>query len=409
MTLPKTPTHTESLAANSPHLSPILTVRPLDNPLTPSQPEYAEILTPLKLRRRRRHALEPVAGPSTLPGPSLQGFTTEEGDVYRGAAYDPRLGAPPIDEDAVTLGGSSTTSSSSSWSWASDIERGRRATLAVIGRFGGRLRRRGSSSSGVSTISEHSGAVSVKRKRSRRLSRSTTRDSSPERPKRQHLPRKREFTLLLPQSDSYSFSRVGTPMGSTSSEEPITPLYPPDRLITTPSLPIVLDHVRSLRAAAGIRPETPCLPDVAMRKGGSGSGRPRPRLRHGTNSFPNPPVPRAPRTMSRVDVLRAADVPRPKSVSDLMGMNNPYGCSSSATTLKVDKATDFVMPSAAPSRQSSLDQVKSGWWLDVSCPGWEDLRDIGEVRYDPATLTTGSWASPPDSRGCAAARSAGEI
>lgn len=369
-------------AAASPHLSPILTVRPLDNPLVPSQPEYAEILTPLKLRRRRRQALEPVAGPSSLPGPSKQGYTTEEGDVYRGATYDPRLDPPAIDEDAVTLGGTSTTSSSSSWSWASDIERGRRATLAVIGRFGERLRRRGSGSSGASTISDNSGIVNVMRKRSRRLSRSTTRDSSPERPKRQHLPRRREFTLLLPPTDSPNpISRIGTPMGSATSDECMTPMHPPDRLITTPSLPVVLDHVRSLRAAAGIRPDTPSLPDIAMRKGGSGSGRTRPKFKHGTNSFPNPPVPRPQRTMSRVDMLRMTDVPRPKSVSDLMGMNNPYGSGASTHTLKADKATDNITlgRSPAPSRQGSLEQARGGWWLDVSCPGWEDLRDIGEV------------------------------
>ena len=368
------------------HLSPILAVRPLE-PLTPSQPQYAEILTPLKLRRRRRHALEPVAGPSTL-GPSRQGFTTEEGDVFRGATFDPRLGPPLVDDDAVTLGGTSTTSSSSSWSWASDIERGRRATLAVIGRFGERLRRRGSNASDASTISDTSGIVSVMRKRSRRLSRSTTRDSSPERPKRQHLPRKREFTLLLP-PDSNPLSRVATPMdsaGSTSSDEPVTPLYPPDRLITTPSLPVVLDHVRSLRAAAGIRPDSPARPEIGVKKGGSGHGRPRPRLKHGANSFANPPIPRPARTMSRVDVLKSAELPRPKSVSDLMGMHNPYGGSSTSIQSLKDKGTDFVLPSTspAPSRQGSMEAPKCGWWLDVSCPGWEDLRDIGEVRHDAA-------------------------
>ena len=416
-----------SVAVGSPRLSPILTHRPLAEPLSPIHPEYAEILTPLKLRRRRRaHTLAQTAGPALpLVGPSAQGYTTEEGDVYRGAAFDPRLGVPPVEDDAVTLGGTSTTSSSSSWSWASDIQRGRRATMAVIERFGERLGvRRGSHSSGSSdagsssAASGHtraSGLAAAVRRRSRRLSRSTTRDTSPDRPKRQHLPRKREFTLLLPPPDATMaaamtgggdtlnpLSRVNTPRGSlnsaNNSEEAVSTgeTGPADRLITTPDLAVVLDKIRALRLAAGFGPETLATApaaDVPVRHARSAPGRSRPRPRPGQGaSFAHPPVirPAVQRSKSRLEILRGlstADVPRPKSVSDLMGMNNPYGSSTSLSAMR--SGSDFKMPSRTttplaspaliPGTTRKQESGKGCWWLDVACPGWEDLRDIGEV------------------------------
>ena len=374
------------------HLSPILTSRIINTPFPPEQPQYAEDLTPLKLRRKRRHvALQSSPSPFELPipGPSTQGYTTEEGEVYRGATYDPRLGPPVVDEDALTIGGSSTTSSSSSWSWASDIQRGRRATMAAIGRFGEKIgvRRGSDTSDDVSTIGTiRSRSRSISRRRSRRLSRTVAADSNgSDRPKRQHLPKKREFTLLLPpkhpRSDSNLGSKSSTPKGSMSSDDSPT-LFPQDRLITTPSLPTVLDHIRSLRLAAGILPEPPV--DHHSRKHSSNhhhSSRPKPR--HGHQSFQNPPLPRPPpiHSKSRLEALRLGsqvNVPRPKSVSDLMGIVNPYGSNTSLASLK----TEFTRPSLSPTPTGVKDEIKQDkgcWWLDVSCPGWEDLRDIGEV------------------------------
>lgn len=356
-TIPTNPTHPVTV-------SPILTNKPLPSAtLPPSQPEYAEVLTPLKLRRRRRHAQLSSSVPlSVQPGPSKYGFTTEEGEIYRGATYDPRLGAPAIDDDALTIGGSSSTSSSSSWSWASDIQRGRRATMAVIGRFGEAIGVRRGSSDGGSTA-----GTSIRRslsRRSRRLSRVTTKDSQDDKPKRQYIPRKREFTLLIPPRENEQGERV----------------------ISTPELGVVLDHVRNLRAARGIFTEV-----VESRKPSH-----RPKLRQVPGSFNNPPVPRV---KSRLDALRG-DVPRPKSVSDLMGMMNPYGSSTSLNQLKT------------PSRSSSIDEQKGKgcWWLDVSCPGWEDLRDIGEVSgCTNPLLTPVARPAPVDTGRCAATGSSRKV
>jgi hypothetical protein len=298
--------------------------------------------------------------------------------------------------------------------------------MAVIERFGERLGvRRGSHSSGSSDAGSSSvasghtragGLAAAVRRRSRRLSRSTTRDSSPDRPKRQHLPRKRQFTLLLPPPDATAaaalttggdalnpLSRVNTPRGSDSSttylDEAISAggSGTADRLITTPDLAVVLDKIRALRLAAGVVPETPPVTPGAevgpARRGGSAPGRSRPRLRQGPGvSFPNPPIMRAavPRSKSRLEILRGpstADVPRPKSVSDLMGMTNPYGSSTSLSAMR--SGSDFKMPTRAATlsadpamKPGAIRKEESGkgcWWLDVACPGWEDLRDIGEV------------------------------
>lgn len=344
-------------------LSPILARSPLPQtqPLSPEQPQYAEILTPLKLRRRARNrhlqqANDAVAQDVPVAGPSKYGYYTPEGDLYRGARDDPsahlrRIPTVP-DDDALSL--SSMTSTSSSWSWGSgNLERGRKATLAAIGRFGEKLgvRRSRSSDSGDETASEVSGP----RRWTRRLSRSRTSDSAAtDRPKRQHVPRRREFTLLLPPT-------IPTATGQTTVD---------DRLMTTPALPKVLEKIRVLRANSGFFANSPAI--EVPKRGGSGQARHRPRLRHGATSFANPPLP-------RIQALRGkpAEVPRPKSVSDLMGMSNPYGSSSSLSSLRAETPTPTPNPS--PPASPKVEEKKGCWWLDVSCPGWEDLRDIGEL------------------------------
>ena len=335
-------------------------------------PEFAEFLTPEKLRpKRRRKHLQTLAPFVTEPtaGPSHEGYRTVEGDLYRGAVVDPRSALPivtpkgGIEEDAITIGDSSTTSSSSSWSLGSNISRGRRATMAVIERFGEAIGvRRGSVSSGDSSVTE---LRSVGTRRRRRLSTALSRtishgtaSSAPDRPKRQHLPRRREFTLVLPPS--------------TSSEN-----LPVDRVVTTPALQTVLDRIKDLRQSRGINVESP----VEMIR--------RPRSMPGKKRQPGFAVPRPqpPRSKTRVEMLRGRDTrgedpTRPKSVSDLMGLANPYSSSTSLSDLRDEAATPTSTPSPSPSPGSwnEAKQEEGCWWLDVSCPSWEDLRDIGEVR-----------------------------
>jgi magnesium transporter len=410
--------------SNPPRQSPTIHsrtpyIQPSSGLSSASQPEYAEILTPLKLRRRRPHRTVPSNAPSLngigiistplAPGPSTEGYYTINGDLFRNTTYDPTIPTTTalLDEDAVTIGGSSSTSSSSgssNWSWGSgNLERGRRATMAVFGRVGEALGvRRGSDSSSSSGDSD---------RRSRILSRtiSTSGSSrSPERPRRQHLPRKREFVLLLPPPDGEVGSGTGTPRDSPSLNGFVegvggfvSGVYPSDRVICTPSLPIVIERIRGLRTASGYTPESPSTPptDVPLRRGGSSPGQTRsrvpvatpanglhnpvpnrPGLRHGHTSFANPPVPQ------RLQVLREVKEPiRPKSVSDLIGMKegltvvdglkNIAGSSVSLSSMRdggVVKA--FGLGDSDGKRRS-----KGCWWLDVSCPSWEDLRDLGEV------------------------------
>ncbi|ORY26334.1 hypothetical protein BCR39DRAFT_498322 [Naematelia encephala] len=325
-----------------PGYSPILTSHPPPS----DQPQFAELLTPEKLRRKRRQHPHYQTIPTSVPlqaGPSHHGYYTHEGDLYRGAASDPTYVVS--NDDAITLSGGSTTSSSSSWSWGSgNLERGRRATMAVIERFGEVIGvRRGSDSDGSDDArSQGTARRRISRRLTRTLSRAASDGASPEKPKREHLPRRREFTLLLPKEAGK------------------------DRVITTPTLPVVLEYIRDLRTASGLLDV-----DVPIQRGGSAPGRSRdisrPRIRPGA-SFANPPLPRQ---QSRLHALRQSTV-RPKSVSDLMGMVNPHAVDTRSEALPIE----------------SKGKEKEGcWWLDVACPGWEDLRDIGELLgLHPLTL-----------------------
>jgi magnesium transporter len=313
-------------------------------------PEFAEFLTPQKLRpkRRRRHLQHDHHGvlAALQAGPSVQGYTTVEGDLYRGAVVDPTA-VRMVEDDAITI--ASTTSTSSSWSLGSNISRGRRATMAVIERFGEAIGvRRGSMSSDSDTSELRSVVTRGTRRRrlSTVLSRTISRGSAstaPERPKRQQLPRRREFTLVLPPT-------------------PESDNHPSDRVITTPALPTILEQIKQVRHSRGIAVESPL--EVPRR----------PRSMPGQKRLPvfANPRPQAARAKSRVEMLRGKEeVTRPKSVSDLMGLSNPYGSSTSLSSMREE----------SPPLWKEAKQEEGCWWLDVSCPGWEDLRDIGEVSH----------------------------
>ncbi|WWC69892.1 uncharacterized protein I206_103835 [Kwoniella pini CBS 10737] len=409
----------------SPRLSPIIARDTINYPISPLQPQFAELLTPLKFRRKRNRppvdqqptSIPPVAGPSRL------GYYTLEGDLYRGAIRDPTIPIQTlIDEDALSLGRSSTSSASSTWS--ENLERAR----AVIGRFGEALGvRRGShssnSSSSDSSDTESHGRSSVsiktrkkKKRRGSRLTRIETALSrqtsgSPHPPKRQHLPKRREFTLLLP--SKLQEADIGVVSSVASSEKEQSTLveggspssfgqshksYPPDRVIVTPTLPVIVEHIRSLRLANNYLPTdtsplpTPVpTPNVPLRKSGSAPGRS--RTAKGPPTF-TVPRPLASRTQSRLHALRGdtatADPIRPKSVSDLLGLARPDS-TGSLTSLKAE----FQPPSGLGTPTVAKDgfnfskkgKAEDTWWLDVSCPGWEDLRDLGELLgLHPLTL-----------------------
>ena len=290
-------------------------------------------------------------------GPSVQGYTTVEGDLYRGAAVDPTI-VRVVEDDAITI--ASDTSTSSSWSLGSNISRGRRATMAVFERFGEAIGVRRGSMSSDSDASELRSVATRRRRLSTVLSRTISRGSAstaPERPKRQQLPRRREFTLVLPPAlDSDN--------------------HPSDRVITTPALPTVLERIKEVRHSRGIAVETPL--EVPRR----------PRSMPGQKRQPTfaNPRPQAARARSRVEALRGKDEPtRPKSVSDLMGLANPYGSSTSLSSLREE----------SPPLWKEAKQEEGCWWLDVSCPGWEDLRDIGEVRQIWDYANGSYWAFIP--------------
>lgn len=389
----------------------------------PDQPEFAELLTPAQLRRRRRPraALSPdapeavgaFAGRPLLAGPSRLGWTTPDGDLYRGAHSDPLASSTPMDkgnhDDAITI--ASASSGSSSWSWGSGALPA--AAEAVVRRLGAIGRRRGSSSSSdsLSTLSSTSSSSDGPASRiagrlgrvltlTRTMSRATN-DSTEDRPRRVHVPRRREFILVLPPEVS---STGTTPIihGSETPVEGVTPSSTPNRVITTPVLAPILEAIRAERSKMGIlNPKAdPTVPrkvgrsDIPLRRGGSAPGRSRQQR---TFTAPPVPIPTGP-LRSRVEVLRGAGGPiRPKSASDLLGMVSPRSTSDVNLTSLAEH--DYGIPTEPPSLTLSPTPTLSdvtvtappkpppAWWLDVSCPTWKDLKDIGELLgLHPLTL-----------------------
>jgi hypothetical protein len=366
----------------------------------------------------------PRGAPSQV-GPSRVGYRTAEGDLFRGATQDPTVPVlSQLDEDAVTIGGSSSTSSSSSWSWGSgNLERGRRATMAVFERVGEALGvRRGSHSTVSDTdASDHErhsqGSTVRRRKRSkpriltRTLSRSTV--DTVERPKRQYLPKRREFMLLLPPDGAKRGPQPSVSTKSSPSSGLTAVSVASERIITTPSLLDVLERIRLSRLASGMMSaDTPSQSsDHIPRRGGSAPGHR--RSNRANPSFLPPPVPgRLPklRSQTRVQALKSSeDLPvRPKSVSDLMGLAKPYSSTSSITLKQIDETPPHKPLSELADRKGK-GRAKQCWWLDVSCPTWEDLRDIGEVSVIRRRhLRLASRLAPAHPRRRLAARPSGE-
>lgn len=380
---PRTPRSTQSQAtAPSTPQPPILSLTPA---VASDQPEFAELLTPAQLRKRRKQRVPPsqlgtglgvLAGRPILAGPSRLGFATPDGDLYRGATENPVAPTEPtvVDDDAITVASSASSDSS-----ASGI--GARAT-DLVHRVGEAIgMRRGSSSSGSDSSSSTSSSASTSgfsigrfgRALTRTMSRATNDSAAEERPKRVYVPRRREFTLLLP---------PGEKLPQKPNEATI---------ITTPMLPPILEAIRSVRATNGIAGVLDVRPhlshrkhhhhsDLAVRRGGSAPGRKRAQ-------FVNPPIPRMP----RVEALRGAGPVRPKSASDLLGLAAGPGRNHSSPDLasvrsSSGSSTDSSAPPLSPT-PTLRPQPKPAWWLDVSCPTWKDLRDIGELlALHPLTL-----------------------
>lgn len=380
MNTPRTPRsgQVQGAAPSTPQ-PPILSLTPA---VASDQPEFAELLTPAQLRKKRKQRAPPshlgtglgvLAGRPVLAGASKLGFATPEGDLYRGATTNPV--APDdtavVDDDAITV-----TSSSSSGSSASGI--GARAT-EIVQRVGEAIgMRRGSSSSGSDSVSSASSdstsAFSIGRfgrALSRTISRATNDSAAEERPRRVYVPRRREFMLLLP---------PGEKLPQKPNEATV---------ITTPMLPPVLEAIRALRVSTGaaeLHKTRPHLShrkhhqhsDTAVRRGGSAPGRKR-------QQFVNPPIPRMP----RVEALRGAGHVRPKSASDLLGMATGPGRNHSSPDLASARNSSDSMADLPPLPRTPppKPQPKPAWWLDVSCPTWKDLRDIGELlSLHPLTL-----------------------
>lgn len=374
-------TLSQPTAPSTPQI-PILSLTPA---VASDQPEFAELLTPAQLRKRRKQRVPPsqlgtglglLAGRPVLAGPSQLGFATADGDLYRGATTNPEAAAeaPPVEEDAITVASSSSSDSS-----ASGL--GARAT-EIVHRVGEAIgMRRGSSSSGSDDTSSSSSSESTSgfsigrfgRALTRSMSRATNDSAAENRPKRVYVPRRREFTLLLP---------PGTKPPQRPNEV---------NVVTTPMLPPILEAIRSVRVTNGVagmfnmQTSAPLRKhqhsqEVPVQRGGSAPGRKRAQ-------FVNPPIPRQP----RVEALRGANVVRPKSASDLLGLAASPGRTKSSPDLP------SVRSSSASSGESSAlplsptptlkPQPKPAWWLDVSCPTWKDLRDIGELlALHPLTL-----------------------
>ncbi|KAE8537631.1 hypothetical protein D1P53_005687 [Cryptococcus gattii VGV] len=438
--------HSDSHRTPNSRPSPILTHHTPSARPDVAQPEFAELLTPLKFRRRKLQP-RPDQQPTSLPlvaGPSDLGYYTLEGDLYRGSDYNPTQPPPAVsaqvDDDAISLGTKSTTSSTSNWSWGSgNFER----AMAVIERVGEALGVRrasaGSSSSDSSADSSDmeslkSQATALKKGKKRRgsfissISRQTSRGGAEgvkAKHKRDQLPKRRQFTLLVPPpalpagdvdigiSTSIE-TRVFTEIGKLPGDRVDDKKYPSDRVITTPSLPTVLAKIQSVRLLSGYSdiyssvgntptqasdalscPTANFASRVPVRRGGSAPGRSRK-----VTGFVNPPLPLLSQsqsrlqyqsqsaassrtaTQSRLHTLRGAAEThppvRPKSVSDLLGLNLDAKSLQGGTPL-IERELNLELKGKSKSTGC--------WWLDVSCPTWEDLREIGELLgLHPLTL-----------------------
>ncbi len=353
----------------------------------------------------RRQTLEDL----TLPEGSLGAdyYDPADGNLYRGSSTRPaELATPPRPAAESALSDSSDSDRSS----LSGLDLGRRFTRAV----GDALRRRGSSSSDSSTATASSIATDKtgntrarKRSRPRRprgmslgVQRSRTGSvastGKAEGSKRLVIPVHREFTLLMPMEIAEEVHATTQAKRRIQGQAEQTVLPSEPRLLTTPVVSTITSAIRQIRQRAGnlgTPPSEPTPPPCP------GSEQPRhKKARRGKRS--------------RVDALRAemnagngsgpGSFVRPLSASDLLGLEpqshllphvhipkkrHPREFSlpprplASPSVVKGDPMADGASsgPGAGPAAKPA-DSAKQGcWWLDVSCPAWEDLRDLGEV------------------------------
>ncbi|KAL7415480.1 hypothetical protein BDY24DRAFT_383090 [Mrakia frigida] len=353
-----------------------------------------------------------------------------------------------LDEDAITLRSvSSGRSSGSSSTDASVMSRSRRRVVGALEAVGRGLGVLGSdySRSSSSSESDEEEAVAgagdrMARKRSfskkhvaRRKRRgrawsfgrsstsgsSSSSESDDEPLGRRRAAGRREFVLLLPPPAQdpplptfLSPSSSATPIPSSS---PPTP--PPSRLIRTPYLPDVLKAIKELRNIPSSIPTrhkphrlaTSLLP-------------PQPTSR------PTTPVPLTPRQLLNASMLPTLpsqshdptqrrppqlplpfsaatnarfQIPRPSPNAPFPSSPQPSPPTSGTTTptsyfpgggglpkVVVDGPTPAGTPTLGVEGESSPPKESTkAWWLDVHCPGWEDMRAIGELfALHPLTL-----------------------
>lgn len=357
-------------------------------------------------------ALEDVPEAPPFPaGTSDAGFfDLQAGDLFRGAHMHPgiddgfsarykesKLAASAKDDESldgtVTDGASdSDSASSSSSSSGSGLELGRRMGEAIdrVGDVLG-VGRRGSTTSTVSlsTVNTKSTNPTGAQLRGRRRSRATLRGTfslgtrrtaSPDSTatRRVRLPKRREFCLMLPLQSATALEEADVgDVGMDPLEIDLDNLPPQvprvaftdqqpslhGRLVTTSTLPTILDKIRTERTRTGYN--DPAEVEARAQKLArdiEADKRLNRKVRH--RSRAGRKQAKRERRHRLQELGLTGGLLRPKSAADVLGLG--------------DRASIPARPST-PS--------KGCWWLDVSCPGWEDLRDIGEsLHIHPLTL-----------------------
>lgn len=411
----------------------ILNAHPIPLERVSSPPLFAEQFagSPFAYKRSagraaRRFSLGPAATalddvPEAPPFPSGSSdagfFDLQTGDLFRGAQIHPGIddgfstqykqsklaAAANKDDDSADgtvteASDSDSDSSSSSSSSGSGLELGRRMGEAIdrVGDVLG-VGRRGSTTSTISlsTVNTKSTNPNGPQLRGRRRSRATLRGTfslgtrrtaSPDSTattRRVRLPKRREFCLMLPlQSatalDEADVTDAGIGLGPGPLDidlENLPPQVPRvaftdqqpslhGRLITTSTLPSILDKIRTERIRTGYN--DPAEVEARAQKLArdiEADKRLNRKVHH--RSRAGRKQAKRERRHRLQELGLTGGLLRPKSAADVLGL--------------ADRA-------ATPASGSTT-RSKGCWWLDVSCPGWEDLRDIGEsLHIHPLTL-----------------------
>ncbi len=364
-----------------------------------------------------------------------------QADLYRDATSIPpqyaSLSQAPTDNDFAVEDESEASDSSSS---LSGLDLGRRITRAV----GGALRRRGSSSSSSESDSDNNSFTTnrtdshkrnhkrSRRARSRGLSFRTQRtrtDSMDSTAKsvgtrRQILPVHREFTLLMPSGSAPVAQSLEAAQKDIVPGEGRPPPAEDPRLMTTLVLPKIISAIRRIRNESGYfapqavmksPPMSSPLHRSGMRhqhKSTKGKRNKRSRLDQLRQDFQEEPKETVKRTSSDPKVAglaanQSTSILAPKSASDLLGLVGQTSVPHIGGKKHPKQPREFALPPrplmtppplVSPGERpnpfslgeamrkkheaSNAMTPKEGcWWLDISCPGWEDLRDLGEVSF----------------------------